>query len=490
MQRQYEEELNSLKKNFSEKEQDLQSQLHHTEQQLADSNYQTKSLEFRLTELQRQLSLTETDRQHYLDECGRLNERVREVEVALVEETKKRSDQAQQIASLSAQLAEKEASVLHFTRAHQVYEESKVSHEEKVQYFRQHWQDEQQEVEKLRHVLQSKEEEITKLQGEVNTLKERIKTKNVVIRKEDAIIQELQGKLQTSEKQCNQQAISLDGFRDETNRLKEKLRLSEERIAESNETIAKNTQMINYLVGELEMWQLGENVHATPITPLPSRAPASSTVASSYYTPTSSAANTAPPLPPLRRTAPAVVTPIDHQLPSGLGGSAVSNKLIRPPAVDEVVARYSRVSPSAATVSFNTTNLTTNKSPLDMRINTPSSSAYGSSTATTMVTVPPTTSSTSNKEQTSSLLPLSSKQNFREEFDEIVKKYADLSQENSAQSSSLSSYFMQQDQQGAGGSVGRGREEESSVDINQLSYYNISARDVSPPHKKKLSEVK
>lgn len=260
--------------------------------------------------------------------------------------------------------------------------------------------------------------------------------------------------------------------------------------------------MINYLVGELEMWQLGENVHATPITPLPSRAPASATVASSYYTPTSIAggqqsrtsltANSAPP--PVMRpttTAPAVVTPIDQPLLGGLGGPAggSTNKLIRPPAVDEVVARYSRGSPSATTVSFNTANLTNSKSPLDMRINTPSSSTYGSM-ATTMVTVPPTASSTSNKELTPSLLPLSSRQNFREEFDEIVKKYADLSQENSAQSSSLSSYFMQHDQQGAGAGVGRGREEETSVDINQLTYYNISSRDVSPPHKKKLSEVK
>ena len=102
--------------------------------------------------------------------------------------------------------------------------------------------------------------EISRLQNDSHQLKDRVSSKNEVIRKQEALVVELRSKLSEVERTSqNNQATAKDS-KDEVISLKRELEKSKERLTESANIISTNTEVITWLNREISRYQLSGGI--------------------------------------------------------------------------------------------------------------------------------------------------------------------------------------------------------------------------------------
>lgn len=105
---------------------------------------------------------------------------------------------------------------------------------------------------------------IDKLQSEVKLLKDKLKLKSEVIRRQEALVTELRLKLGETENQLLTSKEVNNSANIQIMSLKKNLEDAQVRLQESNKLIASNQEVITYLNEEINKWQLGMRINAEP----------------------------------------------------------------------------------------------------------------------------------------------------------------------------------------------------------------------------------
>jgi hypothetical protein len=180
----YETIIDDLKSTLDHHQEEAKHTIQTLEQQLSDQNLLNKSLDFRLTDITRQLQLTEQDRLKYLDETQTLNTQIAKLDAQIVKLESQIITQTHGNNSLSLQLQEKVNIIENYLTMHRVYEDNQVNHKDKCIAYEERLMSCLDKINKLEGEVSLKEEECKKLLQECRMLKEKIKVKSEVIRRE------------------------------------------------------------------------------------------------------------------------------------------------------------------------------------------------------------------------------------------------------------------------------------------------------------------
>ncbi|GBG34513.1 Spindle assembly abnormal protein 6-like [Hondaea fermentalgiana] len=215
-------------------------------------------------------------------ELDRFRKANRELEGAVYDLEKKVSEQQLTMAALKQQLEDKEDLLAKTAAMLEQAQDRRAAVEDKMNHYKA-------SSAKLQRKLELSIKEINKgngvietLQAEVRQSKDRVRTKNIVIRQQERVLQDARANLEDEREGAARLRDQLDNEKDVSAELRAALQATKERLEECNKMLESNQNVIAFLNKEINEAQLG------PAGRIAAAAHASSSTSSSALSHTSS----------------------------------------------------------------------------------------------------------------------------------------------------------------------------------------------------------
>jgi hypothetical protein len=268
-----------------------------------DVQHEKNQLEFRHRDMTRQLQSTEQDRDRLLRECEDYHAQRRDLdgEKSLLERDGLKLES--KIEALQQQLRDREENMNKSTALQRAAEEAKAVVEEKLAQQASHVQALQEEVLVTHEEIDRLTEAIARQHGEQRQLRDKMKIKNEVIRRQESLVQELRLKHVEVEQQLVRAKDSTQTATHQVALLTTRLAEAGEKADEFRKLVDEQKQVVAYLSDEVNRFQLGERLIAEPSvfpkssflqpqqTPRSTASPSTPTAVYSAYSARQSSAN-------------------------------------------------------------------------------------------------------------------------------------------------------------------------------------------------------
>jgi hypothetical protein len=217
-------------------------------------------LEYEIKDLNRKIELTEMDRDQLIADAksaaemrSRLDERRGTLETDLIKALAK-------IEQLEMQLADKDGVLKQMNAVEDVWKENQARLVEQLDMYKTNCGALQDKLKQAASEVVKGNQGIARLQQEVAQLRDKMKVKSDVIRKQEALVTELRGRTGEGEGKL---LLAQEAHRvatQEVAALQQRVKDTEHRIEESALIIANNQEVISYLNEEINKWQLGMRI--------------------------------------------------------------------------------------------------------------------------------------------------------------------------------------------------------------------------------------
>ena len=153
-------------------------------------------------------------------------------------------------------IQEKENAMAKSIELQQAHENARKSGDDQLELYRSSLEAVNEKLVTAVNEIKKGNQEISRQQQEINALKDKIGTKSEVIRKQEALVSELQTKVNNAAKVNNSLDKSFNDEKSYSDSLRKELEKAKERLNDSANIISNNQEVITWLNREISRYQL------------------------------------------------------------------------------------------------------------------------------------------------------------------------------------------------------------------------------------------
>jgi len=235
---------------------ELESALLQEKQERAQSD-------FKVRELSKGSDNVVVERTRLAEECAELRQSLRQSEASRAGLEKEVVKLQMKSESLALQIADREDAVARSGELQRASEESKRATDEQLALYRNSLEAVTEKLSAAVAEIKKGNQEIARQQQEIGQLKDKLSMKSEVIRKQEALVQELRMRVTEAENACQRSNGMASDSRNEIAALQRELGTTKANLSECIENLARQNEVVGYLNRELTKCALGGG--ATPL---------------------------------------------------------------------------------------------------------------------------------------------------------------------------------------------------------------------------------
>lgn len=259
----YEGQIESLRASLDGIQQSVQIKAAAYEQTIAELMSDKHGLEFKVKDVSRQLASSIEEKDRACMEVDKMYISRSSIEETRIQLERELARNIAKVESLLQQVHDKDDMIVTIQSLQKAAEESKANTESKLDMYISNSDMLQEKLQLSSMEIDRGNNAIMILQNDVKQLREKVKTKSEVIRRQEALVGELRNKNGDCERQILTLQDSILSLKQQLSHMQHQLSESNDKIAESTKLISSNQEVITYLNEEINKWQLGVRANTT-----------------------------------------------------------------------------------------------------------------------------------------------------------------------------------------------------------------------------------